>query len=56
MATLRINVPASEATNYLHQVINDIENGCTSGHVDAETNWEVAEWDDEAAQTEERDK
>lgn len=49
MATLHITVPAHEATNYLHEVIRQIQSGMTSGLVDASTNWEVADWDDEAA-------
>jgi hypothetical protein len=49
MATLRITVPAAQATEYLHEVIRQIDSGCTAGYVDAETHWEVEEWDDEAA-------
>ncbi|WP_336794078.1 hypothetical protein [Gordonia malaquae] len=49
MATLTVSVPAQNATQYLHEIIRQINEGMTSGHVDAETNWEVVDWDDEAA-------
>lgn len=44
MAKLIINVPAADATDYLEEVIGQINNGCTSGHVNANTNWDI-EWD-----------
>lgn len=44
MAKIIINVAAGDATDYLEEVIGQIGNGCTSGHVDASTNWDV-EWE-----------
>lgn len=49
MAKLIINVPAAAATDYLEEVVGQINNGFTSGHVAANTNWDI-EWDtDESA-------
>ena len=49
MAKLIINVPAAAATDYLGEVVDQINNGFTSGHVDVNTNWDI-EWDtDESA-------
>jgi hypothetical protein len=41
MAKITINVPAGDATDYLEEVIGQINNGFTSGHVDANTNWDI---------------
>lgn len=42
MATITINTPddAREAADYVEQVLEQIRGGCTSGHWDAESNWE----------------
>jgi len=44
MAKIVICVPAGAVTDYLEEVIGQINDGFTSGHVDANTNWDV-EWD-----------
>lgn len=49
MAKITINVPCSDATDYLEEVNRQISNGFTSGHVDANTNWDIEFDTDESA-------
>lgn len=42
MATIIINVPAKDARLYLEEVAQQIDSGCTSGHVDRDTNWDAS--------------
>ncbi|MGI6797775.1 hypothetical protein [Gordonia sihwensis] len=51
MAKIIIEVPAEQATEYLAEIINQIESGCTSGHWDRDTHWEVADWGSETPKT-----
>lgn len=41
MAKIIVNVPADRATEHLEEVVGHIENGMTSGHWNADTNWDV---------------
>lgn len=36
-----ITVPEGQAVEYMEFVAGQIEDGCTSGHVDAQTWWEI---------------
>jgi hypothetical protein len=38
-----IHAPAERMGEYLEEVVSQFENDCTSGHWDAETNWESEE-------------
>ncbi|MCV7174826.1 hypothetical protein [Mycolicibacterium sphagni] len=35
-----VEVPEDQAIDYLRQVVRDLDNECTSGHVDADTHWD----------------
>jgi hypothetical protein len=37
---ITIHVPEDQAESYVNYVADQIGNGFTSGHVDADTNWE----------------
>lgn len=41
MATITINVPATNARLYLEEVLRQVDAGFTSGHVYRDTNWDA---------------